>query len=159
MSRGSSPSRGQAAESEENEYQNIAASIKRQSGFTKYLKFVPFGLVFSAIGIMLYVFVGGVEIPKDVPYIAAAYGIGVIGLTSAYSNVASWVVKERSRQIKDYKGSEHIWFSLFYNNAFYIFLLLLGSHIVFSTLQPTTSLIITQILAVAIPAWMPSLSK
>ena len=160
MSRGSSPKRQQEQVNEEDEYNSLKATAKKSSGFAKHLLYVPFGLIFSALGILLYVFVGGVELQADVPYIATAYAIGAIGLTVAYSNVAQWVIKQRSQQLKkSYEGSEGVWFSLFYNNAFFVFLLLLGSHLVFSTLQPSTSMILTQLCAAAIPAWMSSLSK
>lgn len=160
MSRGSSPKRQQDLVSEEEEYNSLRATAKKSSGFARHIKYVPLGLIFSALGVLLYVFVGGVELQADIPYIVAAYLAGAVGLTLAYSNVSAWVSKQRSQQLKaSYEGSEGVWFSLFYNNAFFVFLLLLGSHLVFSTLPPTTSMILTQLCAAAIPAWMSSLSK
>jgi predicted tellurium resistance membrane protein TerC len=102
--------------------------------------------------------VGGVNLKDDLPYLIVAHAIGIVGLAAAYSNVARWVKKQRAIQNIPNTGEE-LWFSLFYNNAFYVFLLFLGSHLVFSTLSPATSLILTQLAAVLLPAWMSTLSK
>lgn len=149
----------QTGEDEESEYASLgemAAAVKKPN----YAKYAPFAAVFSFIGILLYVLVGGVS-TADVPYMAIAYAVGVAGLTVAYLNVAKWVINARSVQMKPakYEGVEHVWFTLFYNNAFYVFMLFFCSHIVFSGLQPKTAMILTQLCAAAIPAWMSSLSK
>ena len=149
----------QTGEDEESEYAalgEMATSTKKPN----YAKYAPFAAVFSFVGVLLYVAVGGVAM-TDVPYMAIAYAVGVAGLTVAYLNVAKWVMTARAIQMKPvkYEGVEHVWFTLFYNNAFYVFMLFLGSHIIFSGLQPKIAMIMTQVCAVAIPAWMSSLSK
>jgi hypothetical protein len=96
---------------------------------------------------------------KDIPYLAVAYVFGIAGLTRAYAAVSYWLVTERMKAKLACGGWEKIWFTLFYNNSFYVFLLFLGSQLIFSTFHPSTSLILTQALAVLLPAWMPSLSK
>jgi hypothetical protein len=154
--RGSSSGEGATPADDDAEYQELALTTKkRRSGFWAHVRFLPLGLVFAALGIVLYWFVGGVNPKTDVVYLVVAYGIGVAGLTVSYSYVATWVEKQRVSSV----GSEHVWFSLFYTNAFYVFLLFLGSHIVFSSLSPVTSLLLTQFFAVGVPAWMSSLSK
>ena len=157
MKRKSSPSNPIVDEAE-------YASLKGQSrgsATVRRLMFIPFSAIFSSLGVLLYIVVGGVDVKADFPYIAAAYAIGSIGLAIAYSNVSSWVAKQRAQQLKssDFSGTEHVWFTLFYNNAFYVFLILLCSHLLFANLQPTTSMTLAQLASVAVPAWMSSLSK
>jgi hypothetical protein len=130
----------------------------RSTGVPSVIKYFPVALVFAAIGILLYLSVGGVNLDGDIPYIIVAYAIGALGLALAYGNVATWVNKQRAIQKVAVTG-EAPWFSLFYNNAFYVFLLFLGSHLLFSTLTPATSLVLTQALAALLPAWMSTLSK
>ncbi len=71
------------------------------------------------VGVLLYVTVGGVNIAKDYLYVIGVTVIGTIGLTLAYSHVANWLNKQK-------KGTstkaEQLMFTLFYNNAFYVFL-------------------------------------
>jgi hypothetical protein len=144
---------------EELEYAELRQIVPQRSGsFLSKLKYSIPGLLFSSLGILLYLSVGGISLNAELPYLVAAFVIGAGGLAVAYANVAAWVHKQRSIQKVD-SGSEGLWFSLFYNNAFYIFLLFLGSHLVFSTLSPSTSLVLTQLCAVAVPAWMSTLSK
>jgi uncharacterized membrane protein len=144
---------------DEQEYASLPQiTPRRSSKLTSKLKFLFPGLLFSALGILLYLSVGGVNFISDLPYLGVALVIGGFGLSVAYSNVAAWVRKQRSIQNIE-SGSEGLWFSLFYNNAFYIFLLFLGSHLVFSTLNPSTSLVLTQLFAVVVPAWMSTPSK
>lgn len=165
MKRKNSPSR-QPAEDAESQYQELR--MQRQSkGNLSYFKYLPFALIFSTLCLILYITVGGVDIKKDIPYVVVAYAIGVFGLTVSYARVSAWVVKQRSVQMKNnkkgakgtVKATEGLWFTLFYNNAFYVFLLLINSHLVFSNLQPTASMILSQVCASLIPAWMSTLSK
>ncbi|KAK8900017.1 hypothetical protein M9Y10_002340 [Tritrichomonas musculus] len=136
-------------------------NVKRQSsGFLGSLKFLPFGLITSAIGVLLYVTVRGLDINLNIPYIVVGYAVAAICLTFSYQNVAKWVKKQRSIQLKgNYEGPEGLWFSLFYNNAFYVFLAFFFSHIVFSSIAAPTSLVLTQVCASALPAWISSLSN
>jgi hypothetical protein len=106
----------------------------------------------------LYIAVSGLDFAAQLPSVVVAHAIGAAGLAHAYWNVAAWVRKQRSTQKLPDTG-EGLWFSLFYNNAFYIFLLFLGSHLVFSTLTPAVSLVLTQLVAVLLPAWMSRFSK
>jgi putative flippase GtrA len=158
--RSSGSGEGADPANDEAEFQELALKAKRRrSGFWAHIRFLPLGVLFAAIGIVLYWFVGGVDPMTTVPYLVIAYAIGVVGLTISYSLVAAWVEKQRAGQTVQASGAEYIWFSLFYTNAFYVFLLFLGSHIVFSSLSPVTSLLLTQSLAAGVPAWMSSPSK
>ncbi|KAH0792232.1 hypothetical protein GPJ56_003758 [Histomonas meleagridis] len=165
MKRKSSPRAVQTEEDQESLYSNLG--VKRKAGFSVHMKYLPLALIFSAIGILLYITVGGVDLKAHIPYIVIAYAAGVAGLTVAYSYVAQWVIKQRNVQKKNAKKqakgevreAEGLWFSLFYNNAFYCFLLLINSHLLFSTLHPTTSMVLSQLCAAFIPAWLASLSK
>jgi xanthine/uracil permease len=160
MRRRGSSGEGAAPADEEAEYQELAqGSKKRVTGFAAYIRFLPLGLLFAGIGVCLYLFVGGVDLKTDLPYVVVAYAVGVVGLTISYSLVARWVQRRRSAQKVTGGRAEHVWFSLFYTNSFYVFLLFLGSHIVFPGLGPLTSLILTQVVAAILPAWLSSLSK
>ena len=164
MKRKASPSR--QYEDQESLFNDLILT-QRSSGTLNYIKYLPFAFIFSLLCVILYVTVGGVDIKSDIAYVIGAYAIGVVGLTIAYSKVSSWVVKQRSIQMKnnkknvnkEVKSSEGIWFTIFYNNAFYFFLLHINSQLLFSNLQPTASMILSQLFASLIPAWMSSLSK
>ncbi|KAH0793357.1 translocon-associated protein subunit gamma-like [Histomonas meleagridis] len=165
MPRKQSPGANRNTEDQDELY-NELRSKRQPRGFSKSLKFLPFGLIFSLIGVILYVAVGGVDIKEQIVYIIVAYAIGVVGLTVAYAQVAEWVTKQRSVQMKSkktaqvqVKASEGVFFTLFYNNAFYCFLLLIGSHLIFSNFQPAASMILSQVCASFIPAWISSFSK
>lgn len=165
MKRKNSPSR-QQEEDAESQYHELRMQ-RHSSGSLSYFKYVPFAVVFSLLCLILYVTVGGVDIKKDIAYVIVAYAIGVFGLTISYTRVSAWVIKQRSVQMKnnkkgtknEVKATEGLWFTLFYNNTFYLFLLLINSHLIFSTLQPTASMILSQLCASLIPAWMSTLSK
>jgi hypothetical protein len=160
MSRSRSPQGRHAPQLNEDEEYAQLAMMKRSSGVALHIKYVPFALIFSLLEVALYVAVGSVNLTTDLPYLAVAYVIGVAGLAVSYSLVAQWVEKKRAAALKgQVTGSEHIWFTLFYNNAFYVFLVFLGSHLLFSTLPPTIAIILTQAVAVGVPAWMSGLAK
>ena len=165
MKRKSSPRAVQSEEEQESLFSNLR--VQRKSGISVHLKYLPFALIFNLIGIVLYVTVGDVDLKVHIPFIIIAYACGVTGLTVAYSNVSKWVTKQRNIQKKNAKNqakeevndAEGLWFTLFYNNAFYCFLLLLSSHIPFSSFTPATSMILSQVCSTVIPAWSTSLSK
>jgi len=138
---------------QDEDYAHLQSTTKKSSGFALYMKTLPIALASSLLCVLLYCTVGGILIPQHLPYIAIAYGIGVFGLTVAYSNVSIW-----SKQQKSASKSSGYWFSIFYNNAFYVFLLILNSSIVFSSFKPTTSMILAQIVSVALPAWLSGMS-
>lgn len=115
------------------------------------LKYIPFGLVSACLTILLYLTVGGCNLLADKIYLAVSYAIGVVCLTIAYSNVAKWC-----RMQKKMNGSP-LFFSLFYNNAFYIFLLVFCASVLFPGLKPAYGLVLTQIISVGIPAWFSTL--
>ena len=144
-----------SAVSEEEQYASLKVQA-RPTGLKVYLPYLPVSMIFSFIGILLFTVVGGVDLKTDLPYVVVVYVIGAIGLAVAYSRVAAWIARQKKGSASK---SEQLMFTLFYNNAFYIFLVFLGSHLVFSGFQPTTSMILTQLAAVFIPAWMASLSK
>lgn len=156
MSRKSSPAQPRE-EDLADEYRALQSTVKKQSTVVDLLKFVPFALITSLLCVGLYITVGGVDYENQIPYIAVAYVLGVIGLTYSYANVAKWVSKQRSIQKRESSSAEGLWFTLFYNNAFYIFLLLLFSSVVFCSLKPSTSMILTQAVASLIPAWISSI--
>ena len=165
MPRKSSPGANQTAEDQEELFRELG-SKRQASGISRNIKLLPFGLIFSLIGIILYITVGGVNIQEQIIYIVIAYAIGAAGLTFAYSQVAQWVTKQRSIQMKNNKNvkdqvkeSEGLFFTLFYNNAFYCFLLLIDSHLLFTNFQPAVSMILSQLCASFIPAWISSFSK
>ncbi|KAH0787791.1 translocon-associated protein subunit gamma-like [Histomonas meleagridis] len=165
MKRKSSPRQVQSEEDQESLYSDLRVS--RKTGFSVHIKYLPFALITSLIGIILYITVGGIDLKVHIPYVVVAYACGVFGLTVAYSFIAQWVIKQRNLQKKNAKKqakgevreSEGLWFTLFYNNAFYCFLLLINSHILFSTFHPTTSMILSQLCSALIPAWLSSMSK
>lgn len=139
-------------ETEEMQMEYLRASqVKKSDSGAFQLKYIPFGLVSSLLTILLYLTVGGCNLLTDKIYLGVAYGIGVIALTFAYGNVAKWC-----RQQKKMAGSP-LFFSLFYNNAFYVFLLTFCSSILFPGLKPAYGLILTQIISVGLPAWLSSL--
>ena len=148
-------SKSERVVSEEEQYASLKVQA-RPTGFKAHAKYLPISLIFSFIGILLFTVVGGVNLKTDLAYVIVVYVIGVVGLTIAYSRVATWIGKQKKGSTSK---SEQLMFTLFYNNAFYIFLVFLGSHLVFSGLQPTTSMVVTQLVAVFLPAWMSSLSK
>lgn len=125
--------------------------VKKSDSRGFQLKYIPFGIVSSSLTILLYLTVGGCNLLTDKVYLAVAYAIGVIALSFAYGNVAKWC-----RQQKKMNGSP-LFFSLFYNNAFYVFLLVFCASILFPGLKPAYGLILTQILSVGLPAWLSSL--
>ena len=145
----------QTVVNEEEQYAGLKGQV-RASGLKAHIKYLPAALIFSFVGILLFVTVGGVSMKTDMVYIAGVYGIGVAGLTMAYSRVATWMGKQKKGSTS---ATEQMLFTLFYNNAFYVFLVFLGSHLVFSGLQPITSMVLTQLVAVFLPAWLASLSK
>jgi hypothetical protein len=145
------------AGTDDSEFEDLKKLVSRQ-GTSSFVRYLPFAFIFSTISVLLYLSVSGVDLVAHLPYVIVAYVVGVVGLTHAYQNVSAWVRKQRSLQ-KLADTGEGLWFSLFYNNAFYIFLLFLGSHLVFSTLSPAISLVLTQLVAVLLPAWMSRLSK
>lgn len=156
MSRKSSPAQPRDEDIAE-EYNQLRTHVKKQSTFVEVVKYAPVALITSLLCIALYVTVGGVDYETQIPYLAVAYLIGVVGLTLSYSNVAKWVCKQRSIQKREASGAEAFWFTLFYNNAFYVFLLLLFSSVVFCSLKPATSLILTQAVSALIPAWISNI--
>lgn len=150
----------QTPEDDESQFADFKKAKRQSSGFLSSLKFLPFGLFTSAIGVLLYLQVRGLDINVHIPYIVVGYAFAAICLTFAYSNVSKWVQRQRSIQLKvSYEGSECLWFSLFYNNAFYVFLAFFFSHIVFSSISAPTSLVLTQVCASVLPAWISSLSN
>jgi hypothetical protein len=160
VKRSRSPQGRQAQPIDEEEELRLLEKSRRVTGVTLHLRYLPFGFIFSLLEIFLYVTVCGVSLTDDLPYIIVAYLIGVAGLTIAYSFVAQWVQRKRSAATKSpVTGSEHVWFALFYNNAFYVFLVFLGSHLLFSTIDAKISLVLTQVVAVGLPAWMSGLAK
>lgn len=122
--------------------------------FADRLKFLPFAAASSLLCILLYITVGGIEVSRHLIYIIISYAIGVAGLTFAYSNVAFWIKRQKSGS----SGAAALWFSIFYNNAFYVFDLILFSTIVFPSFASTTAIILTQVCSVALPAWLSSIS-
>lgn len=150
----------QTPEDDESAYADFKKVKTQSSGFLSSLKFLPFGLFTSAIGVLLYLQVRGLDINTHIPYIVVGYVFAAICLTFSYNNVSKWVKKQRSKQLKEnYEGSECIWFSLFYNNAFYVFLAFFFSHILFSSIAAPTALVLTQVCASVLPAWISSLSN
>lgn len=142
------------------DFQDFQNLKRPSSGFLSTLKYLPVGLLTSVIGIVLYVTVRGLCITTQIPYVVVGYLVGALGLTFAYNNVAKSIQKQRSKQFKNnYSSIEGIWFSLFYNNAFYIFLLFFFSQIAFSSIAAQTSLVLAQLLSSVIPAWLSSLSN
>ena len=113
--------------------------------------YLPFGLIASFLCVILFVTVGGADLEKDKIYFGISYALGAIALTMAYSNVARWCKVQKSMKGKP------VFFSLFYNNAFYVFSLLLCSSIIFSGLKPAYNLLLSQTISVALPAWLSSL--
>ncbi|OHS95645.1 hypothetical protein TRFO_38207 [Tritrichomonas foetus] len=133
--------------------------VKKQAGAVAALKYLPFALITSLVSVLLYVAVRGLDLATQIPYVIAGYVAGVVGLVFAYYNVARWVTKQRSIQLKTtYEGSESLWFTLFYNNALYVFFLFLCSHVIFSSVAAQTSLVLTQVVASSIPALLSSFS-
>ncbi|OHT16126.1 hypothetical protein TRFO_13453 [Tritrichomonas foetus] len=144
-------------EDEEAAFAGISPT-KRPSSFDA-LKYLPFALLTSLLSILLYTSVRGLEIQNDLPYVIVGYLAGAAALTFAYHNVARWIKKQRSVQMKGtYQGSEGLWFTLFYNNAIYVFLLFICSHIFFTSFPAATSLVLTQLIATIPPAYLSSLS-
>ena len=133
---------------------------KKKSGITALLTYLPFAFLTSIVSIILYVTVRGLDVQADIPYVAVGYAVSVVGLTLAYRNVAEWVKFQRAKQIRNVDiGTEGLWLSLFYNNAFYIFLLFFFSHIVFSSFPASSSFLLTQLIASFLPVWVSSLAK
>jgi hypothetical protein len=160
MSRPRSPQRRQPEPLDEEEELRLLEKSRRVTGFTVHLRYLPFALVFAALEILLFVAVCGVNVVDDLPYVVVTYVVGVCGLALSYSYVAQWVQKKRTSATKAHvSSSEHIWFTLFYNNAFYVFLFFLGSHLLFSSLDAKISLVLTQVVAVGLPAWMSGMAK
>ena len=160
MSRKKSPQ--QAPEQnvdEENEEAFLNKNRSKTSPVAAF-KYVPVSLATALLGILIFYAVGSIDFQKDIVFIGLTYLIGVAGLTVAYFSVAEWTNKQRKLSNKNATpGLESFFFTIFYNNAIYVFLLLFGSSILFSSFSsPAISMILSQALASFIPAWLPSLS-
>lgn len=124
------------------------------------IKYVPFSLLTSSIGFLIFYSVGSIDFKSDLISIIVSYVIGIVGLTIAYHFIAEWTSKQRKLVNRNAStGMESIFFSLFYNNAIYVFLLLICSSLIFSSLNSHISMILSQTIAAAIPAWLSSLSS
>lgn len=130
---------------------------KEKSGNISKIVFIPFALLTGALGVLLYLQVGGVIIEDHLNYLIGSYLVAVIGLTLAYSNVATWCLRQRTPEAPASKVNV-VAFTLFYNNAFYVFMLLICSHVICYGMRPAISLCIAQTVATLIPAWLSSFS-
>ena len=146
--------------SESHQHEFAELEVKKQSSsFSQVVKYIPISALVSAIGIFLYYVVAGLDLTTDLPYMAVALIIGTLGLASAYRNVAKWVKVNIAKSTKaEVKGMEHNFFSIFYNNAFYFFLLILLACKLFTNMKPTYSLLIAQLVSAGFPAWLSSRS-
>ena len=141
-------------EIEEQQYQELRNSQvpKRQvhkKGFS--FKYLPYAVLTSLLTVLLFTTVGGCDLEADLGYFVFSYAVGVILLTVAYTNVVKWCKTQKSS-----RGSA-VLFSLFYNNAFYVFSLILCSSVIFSGLIPRYNLILSQVISVGLPAWLSTL--
>ena len=150
MSSGGAKARSHVASDEE--FATLQEDTKKSSTSLQYIKTLPFAAISSFLCIILYLTVGGVEIQTQIPYVIVSYLIGVFGLTLSISNVNTW-----ARQ-KKVASSSPLWFSVFYNNSFYVFLLVINSSVVCSSFRPTTSMILAQLISVFLPAWLSGMS-
>lgn len=137
----------------EDDYSDLMQNVQRTDSFIHHLKYIPFAVITAAVGVLLYITVGGIDLQKDMNFVIGGYAAAVIGLTFSYSYVNTWGQKQKASQ-----SSSNLWFSLFYNNAFYVFMLLFFSQIVCSGMNPTTSMIIAQVTSSVIPAWLSHFS-
>ena len=156
MSRNQSPQN----DNEETEEAFLAKNRSKTSPVSA-IKYLPFSLLTALIGVLIFYAVGKITFQNDKIYIYISYIIGVVGLTIAYYLVAEWTSKQRKTSDKNAStGLESYFFTVFYNNAIYVFLLLVGSSILFSSFSSQAiSLILSQALASCVPAWLASLSK
>ncbi|EAX99143.1 hypothetical protein TVAG_115470 [Trichomonas vaginalis G3] len=139
-------------QTEDQQYEYLKSQqVKKADSGSFQVVYIPFGLIFSGLTILLYLLIGGCTIEADKIYLAVSYGIGAVLLTIAYSNVAKWCHAQ-----KKMNGSP-LFFSLAYNNAFFVFLLIFCATVLFPGLKPAYGLVLTQTIAVAIPAWLSTL--
>ena len=136
------------SESDFTELSNL--SSKGRGRHVEYLIYLPFAAIFGSLSVILYWMVGGLDLTSDLPFMAAGYILSVLGLTGAYSNVARWCQRENS-------GSNSIFFSVFYNNSFFVFLLVFFSSLIFSNMAPHIGLIFTSIASSWIPLYLSTL--
>lgn len=114
---------------------------------------LPPALIFNLLPLLLYKMVFDVDILKDSMFIILNSFIGVFGLTFAYSNVFIWVRANRS-------GSTDFgayMFSIFYNNCFYVFNIILCSAFLFPDIDFRYAMVLTQFASVTAPAYLSSL--
>lgn len=121
-----------------------------RGGRTEYLVYIPFAAVFGSLSVILYWMAGGLDLTSDLPFMAVGYILSVLGLTGAYSNVARWCQSQNSE-------SNSIFFSVFYNNSFFVFLLVFFSSLIFSNMSPHIGLIFTSIASSWIPMYLSTL--
>ena len=140
-------------ENEEQEYEFLRKEQPKQNSHKKSFNilYLPFGLITSLLSVVLFLTVGGADLEKDKIYFGISYALGAIALTMAYTNVNKWCHAQKAM------NGNPLFFSLFYNNAFYVFSLILCSSIIFSGLKPAYNLLLSQTISVALPAWLSSL--
>ena len=138
-------------EDEEDTLVNLRRKKQQVDLFLQFEFFVS-GMITSFSGILLFSAVRGLKMKENIPYVVVSVPLSSAGLALAYSKIEKWMKKMRSVQVHGhYEVSEGFWFTIFYNNAFYIFLLFFFSHIVFNSQSPRVSFVLTQITAAFTP--------
>lgn len=154
-SRSPSPAREQV--NEEEFIADLQQNVQKVSKYGSPIRFVLPALITSLCCIILYATVGGIDL-KDrshLMYSVIAYIIGVALLFYAYDMVNKWIL----RQGKSKSFGEAFWFSVFYCNAFYIFLVMACGSFGFSSFTPAQSIILTQLTATVIPALILNIKR